>query len=66
MKTPWIPFSQTIPQGFETAQLRLRPLTIHDAVKDYDAVMSSRAELWELFGPGTAATHCPAHTSNTL
>ena len=53
MKTPWIPFSQTIPQGFETERLRLRPLTVHDAVKDYDAVMSSRAELWELFGPGS-------------
>lgn len=53
MKTPWIPFSQTIPQGFETERLRLRPLTVHDAVKDYDAVMSSRAELWELFGAGT-------------
>ena len=53
MKTPWFPDSHQIPQGFDTDRLRLRPLTIHDAVKDYDAVMSSRAELWEIFGPGT-------------
>lgn len=28
----------------------LRPITIHDVVKDYDAVMSSRAHLWARFG----------------
>lgn len=52
MKTPWIP-TPTIPCTLETARLRLRPITIHDAVKDFDAVMTSRADLWELFGPGT-------------
>lgn len=50
MKTPWLPASSTIPQGFATDRLCVRPLTIHDAVKGYDAVMSSRNEFWELFG----------------
>jgi RimJ/RimL family protein N-acetyltransferase len=52
MKTPWLPTTGPIPQGFETARLRVRPLTIHDLVKDYDAVMSSRAELRGVF-PGS-------------
>lgn len=52
MKTPWIP-TPTIPRVLATERLRLRPLTIHDAVKDFDAVMTSRAEIWELFGPGS-------------
>jgi hypothetical protein len=52
MKTPWIP-TPTIPRLLQTARMRLRPLTIHDAVKDFDAVMTSRAEIWDLFGPGS-------------
>ena len=40
-----------IPQGFATTGYCLRPLTIHDVVKDYDAVMSSRQRLQGLFGP---------------
>jgi hypothetical protein len=52
MKTPWIP-TPAIPRSLETGRLRLRPLTIHDAVKDFDAVMTSRVEIWELFGPGS-------------
>ena len=52
MKTPWSP-TPTIPRVLETERVRLRPLTIHDAVKDFDAVMTSRAEIWELFGPGS-------------
>ena len=36
MKTPWLPLTHKMPQGFDTDRLRL--LTIHDAVKDYDAV----------------------------
>ena len=43
MKTPWIAEPTPIPSGFETDRLRLRKLTIHDAVKDYDAVVKSRA-----------------------
>jgi hypothetical protein len=38
------------PPGLEHERFRLRPITIHDVVKDYDAVMSSRDHLWELFG----------------
>jgi len=53
MKTPWLPAPLSIPQGLVGDGWRLRPLTVHDVVKDYDAVMSSRAQLWELFGPGS-------------
>lgn len=49
MKTTWLPTTGPIPQGFQTERLRVRPLTIHDLVKDYDAVMSSRVELRGLF-----------------
>src|SRR3954451_18054562 len=38
------------PAGLEPARFPLRPITIHDVVKDYDAVMTSREHLWELFG----------------
>jgi hypothetical protein len=38
------------PPGHEHERFRLRPITIHDVVKDYDAVMSSREHLWEQFG----------------
>jgi len=53
MKTPWIAEPTPISSGFETDRLRVRQLTIHDAIKDYDAVMTSRAELWDMFGPGS-------------
>ncbi len=53
MKTAWLPAPFPVPQGFATDRLCLRPLTIHDVIKDYDAVMSSRAQLWGLFGPGS-------------
>ncbi|MEZ5501562.1 MAG: hypothetical protein R3E50_02480 [Halioglobus sp.] len=36
----------------ETARMRLRPLTIHDAVKDYDAVMTNSERLRTVFRPG--------------
>jgi hypothetical protein len=45
-----------LPRDFETPtgpgrdRFRLRPITIHDVVKDYDAVMSSHEHLWGLFG----------------
>ena len=38
MQTPWLPHTHKMPQGFDTDRLRLRRFTIHDAVKDYDAV----------------------------
>jgi hypothetical protein len=52
MKPTWLPTPGSVPAGFETERLRVRPLTIHDVVKDYDAVMSSRADLVGLF-PGS-------------
>src|SRR5512139_813525 len=45
-----------LPEDFEVPTLvagprfRIRPITVHDAVKNYDAVMSTRARLWEQFG----------------
>jgi len=48
---PIVPANFEIPQLVETARLRLRPLTINDAVKDYDAVMSSEERLRTVFRP---------------
>jgi hypothetical protein len=39
-----------VPEGFETTRFRLRHITIHDVVKDYDAVMTNRDQLWSQFG----------------
>lgn len=41
-----------IPEKLETKEFRLRMLTIHDLVKDYDAVMSSVDELINIW-PGS-------------
>ncbi|MEP7027147.1 MAG: GNAT family N-acetyltransferase [Candidatus Eisenbacteria bacterium] len=38
---PFIPTDFTVPEKLETEDFRLRMLTVHDVVKDYDAVMSS-------------------------
>lgn len=38
---PFVPKDFTVPAGLETAEFRLRMLTVNDVVKDYDAVMSS-------------------------
>ncbi len=40
-----------LPLVLETNRMRLRPLTIHDAVKDYDAVMTSEHRLKTVFEP---------------
>ena len=45
------PDSAVIPWGFETDDFKIRMLTIHDLVKDYDAVMSSIDHLKGTFGP---------------
>lgn len=44
-----IPLSHPIPPGFDHRRFRLRPITIHDVVRDYDAVMSSAERLRERF-----------------
>ena len=41
-----------VPELLETERLRLRPLTIHDVVRDYDAVMSSEERLRSVYDPG--------------
>jgi RimJ/RimL family protein N-acetyltransferase len=38
---PFVPADFAVPEKLETGEFRLRMLTIHDVVKDYDAVMSS-------------------------
>jgi hypothetical protein len=37
---PLVPADFEVPLGFETDRFLLRPLTIHDVVKDYDAMIS--------------------------
>lgn len=38
---PFVPENFAVPQRLETSHFRLRKLTIHDVVKDYDALMNS-------------------------
>ena len=47
-----VPDSFDVPEILETDRMRLRPLTIHDAVKDYDAVITSEERLRTIFEPG--------------
>ena len=51
---PLVPDGFEVPTRLETERLRLRPLTVHDAVKDYDAVMTSAERLRTVFRPGGA------------
>ena len=46
----FLPKDFIVPRLKETNRFRIRPLTIHDVVKDYEAVMSSRDHLWSIFG----------------
>lgn len=41
MKKPFVPQDFQVPETLETNLFRLRTLTVHDVVKDYDAVMTS-------------------------
>lgn len=49
---PFTPPDFVIPRRLEHAEFRLRPLTIHDVIKDYAAVMTSLDRLAGVFGPG--------------
>jgi hypothetical protein len=49
---PFIPTTFPIPQRLTHPKFHLRPLTIHDVVKDYDAVMTSIDHLRGIFGEG--------------
>lgn len=49
---PLVPADFEVPERLETERLRLRPLCASDAVKDYDAVMTSAERLKTVFRPG--------------
>lgn len=46
-----IPKEVAVPQRIETDAFEIRPLTIDDVERDYEAVMSSRERLQGTFGP---------------
>lgn len=50
--TPIVPDDFEVPKVLETDRVRLRTLTVDDAVKDYDAVMSSETRLRTIYEPG--------------
>jgi len=48
----FLPRDFTIPEPPATAEFRFTPLRVDHLVLDYDAVMSSRERLWQIFGAG--------------
>lgn len=50
-RKPFVPADFVIPLRLDHPRFVLRPLLISDVVKDYDAVMSSAADLSGVFGP---------------
>ncbi|MBX9965483.1 MAG: GNAT family N-acetyltransferase [Burkholderiales bacterium] len=51
MKSVMVPADFIVPERLESGRFVLRPITIHDAVKDYDAVMTSIDHIAGVFGP---------------
>ncbi len=49
---PLVPDEFDVPHVLETERLRLRPLTINDAVKDFEAVITSEERLRTIYDPG--------------
>ena len=49
---PLVPDGFDVPKLVQTDRLRLRPLTIHDAVRDFDAVVTSEERLRTVYEPG--------------
>jgi hypothetical protein len=49
--TPFVPADFVVPVRLDHPDFVLRPLLITDVVKDYDAVMTSVAQLRGIFGP---------------
>ncbi len=47
---PFLPRTFTVPKRVVTDKFLIRSITIHDVLKDFDAVMSSREHLWARFG----------------
>jgi hypothetical protein len=56
-KRPIVPADFVVPERLETATFLLRPLTVHDLVRDYDAIMASAAELMERAQDGSSWPH---------
>ena len=50
---PFVPADFKVPEKLETKEFRLRMLTVHDVVKDYDAVMTSVQHLKTIWPDGT-------------
>ena len=48
----FVPVGFKVPATLETAEFRLRMLTVNDLVKDYDAVVTSTAHLKTIWQPG--------------
>ena len=48
---PFLPRDFVIPEPPATDEFMLTPLRVDHLVLDYEAVMSSRDRLWQLFGP---------------
>lgn len=48
---PLVPDDFDVPDALETDRMRLRALTMNDAAKDFDAVMSSEERLRTVFRP---------------
>lgn len=46
----FLPSSFEVPDPVESDDFLLRSITIHDVIRDFDAVMSSRDHLWARFG----------------
>jgi hypothetical protein len=42
---PFLPSDHPIPRGLEHPRFRVRPITVNDVVRDYDAVMTSAEHL---------------------
>jgi hypothetical protein len=49
---PFVPAGFQVPATLETAEFRLRMLSVNDVVKDFDAVVSSTAHLKAVFPDG--------------
>ena len=46
----FLPSGFDVPKGLRHERFVVRHITVHDVVKDYDAVMTSRDSLWARFG----------------
>lgn len=50
VEVAFLPEDFVVPTLVAGQRFRIRPITVHDVVKDYDAVMCSRDRLWAEFG----------------